>query len=324
MANTDNPYGFTTFYFGPDDTYSSQFFADLHDLGCTWWRAAYRWVNIEQSPAVYTWTVLDAAVAAANAAGIHLILPIMDAPSWHLTQTCGAGGAPLPGASDTATFAAAVAARYNGTNVQGVIASIEVGNEEYDSKHTCLDATYYVPVLQAAAPAIRTAGFSNKIGCAATLQRDTANLTSWYDTFFNAGCGSLVDYLNFHFYNCPHGPNDGNAFAPTFQRYFQLLRQFSTAHGYPDMDVWCTETGYPTNLHPNYTCMVTEAVRNAYFQLMIDQARQGGVVSHLLFYTIDAHLDGNSITHDYGSNRTYTPAYITLQNHIERYPQWKV
>ncbi len=324
MLNLDNPYGFTTFYYAPADTFSSQLIPDLQDLGCRWWRPQYRWLNIERAPGVYTWTYLDAAVAAANTAGINIAFPIQDAPSWHLTQTCGAGGVALPGAADTATFAAAVAARYNGASGHGTIQSIEIGNEEYDSKVSCLDPTYYVPVLKAALSTIKDSGFRGLIGCAATLQRDTAHLTSWYQTFYGKGCGPLVDYLNFHYYNCPHGPNGGNSFAPTFHLYWQLLSQLSASNGFSGMDVWCTETGYPTSIQPDYDCTVTEEMRRSHFQITLDDARSSGVISHLFWYTIDSDRAGTSITLGYPPTRTYTPTYGLVKNYIATYPTWSI
>jgi hypothetical protein len=155
-------------------------------------------------------------------------------------------------------------------------------------------------------------------------QRDTAHLTSWYQTFYGKGCGPLVDYLNFHYYNCPHGPNGGNSFAPTFHLYWQLLSQLSASHGFSGMDVWCTETGYPTSIHPDYDCTVTEEMRQSHFQITLDDARTSGVISHLFFYTIDCDRAGTSVTLGYPPTRTYTPTYGLVKSYIATYPTWSM
>src|SRR5216684_990447 len=72
------------------------------------------------------------------------------------------GGPQLPGPSEMATYAAVVAARYNGTKGYGTIEEIEIGNEEWDAQtrfpgNADNGGGVLAPVVSAAYPAIQSA-----------------------------------------------------------------------------------------------------------------------------------------------------------------------
>src|SRR5438093_13379038 len=76
-ANT-SPYGFSIW------GYQSRITAS----GVKWARLQRDWSTIETSPGVYSFGGLDADVAAATAAGVHVTVPIQDAPGVRKTQIC--------------------------------------------------------------------------------------------------------------------------------------------------------------------------------------------------------------------------------------------
>src|SRR3989442_15828609 len=119
--NDANPYGFSVW------GYQSRIAAS----GVKWVRLQRDWSSIETSPGVYNFSGLDQDVARANAAGVNATVPLQDAPSFRLTQVCN-GVNLFPGPNEMSTFASVVAARYNGRNGHGYVASFEIGNEEYD------------------------------------------------------------------------------------------------------------------------------------------------------------------------------------------------
>src|SRR2546426_10417934 len=119
-ANT-SPYGFSIWGYQTRVTAS----------GVKWARLQRDWFTIETSPGVYDFTGLDQDVARANAAGVHISVPLQDAPGFRKTQVCN-GVNLFPGPAEMSAFAGVVAARYNGNNGHGYVDSFEIGNEEYE------------------------------------------------------------------------------------------------------------------------------------------------------------------------------------------------
>src|SRR5579884_1350586 len=79
----NNPYGFTIL-----QSLRPQAVSDMRQLGAGWVRYQLGWNKIEPQPGHFDWRTLDAAVALANAGGLHLSFPIQDAPPWALSQVC--------------------------------------------------------------------------------------------------------------------------------------------------------------------------------------------------------------------------------------------
>src|SRR2546422_10395433 len=101
--NDANPYGFSVW------GYQSRIAAS----GVKWVRLQRDWSTIETSPGVYNFSGLDADVAAATAAGVHVTVPIQDAPGFRKTQGCN-GANLFSGPPARRPFARVIAARYNG------------------------------------------------------------------------------------------------------------------------------------------------------------------------------------------------------------------
>src|SRR3989441_9228828 len=117
-ANT-SPYGFSIWGYQTRVTAS----------GVKWARLQRDWFTIETSPGVYNFTGLDQDVAAANAAGVHISVPLQDAPGFRKTQVCN-GVNLFPGPAEMSAVAGLFAARYNGRGVQGVVVPSQNGTPE--------------------------------------------------------------------------------------------------------------------------------------------------------------------------------------------------
>src|SRR2546422_6282396 len=96
--NDANPYGFSVW------GYQSRIAAS----GVKWVRLQRDWSTIETSPGVYNFSGLDADVAAATAAGVHVTVPIQDAPGFRQTQGCN-GVNLFPGPPQSSTLARGIA-----------------------------------------------------------------------------------------------------------------------------------------------------------------------------------------------------------------------
>src|ERR1700674_2740087 len=116
-----SPYGFTTIHA------DSQLVTFYKQLNVCWVRYQFHWSKIETSNGVYDWSQVDAAIATMNAANIHVDFAIQDAPDWHRTQICSGDGKPfLPGPAEMATFATAIATRYDSQHGHGYIDAFEI------------------------------------------------------------------------------------------------------------------------------------------------------------------------------------------------------
>src|SRR6266487_1897846 len=157
MPNADNPYGVSTYNASATNPATStgiplpQLIADMQALGLTWLRYQVRQSAIDSPQGTYTWTSLDAAVSAANTAGINIIFGFDQPPAW------GLDGNGQPSPTYTTTIAGLVAARYNGASGHGQLDSIEIWNEEFDVGGQ--RNINYGAVANAGYTAIRGAGF---------------------------------------------------------------------------------------------------------------------------------------------------------------------
>src|SRR2546428_1448129 len=188
--NDANPYAFAVW------RYQSRIAAS----GVKWARLQRDWSTIETSPGVYNFAGLDADAAAATAAGVHVTVPIQDAPGFHKTQVCN-GVNLFPGPAEMSTFAGIMAARYNGQNGHGYVDSFEIGNEEWDgywggswaSTLPCRAASYYGPVLKAGYQAVKAQSPTALVGMFGMWWVNTPHIQSYmtwlYQNSYSASHG---------------------------------------------------------------------------------------------------------------------------------------
>ncbi len=111
---------------------------DMKQAGLSRLRFQISWRNIELTPGIYNWAVLDDAVQHCNAYNIKIVYPIRDAPTVNLTQS--ATGAPdsfsLMDATAAAGFCQQLVNRYGPGSSIGVIDGYEIGNEDFNIHST--------------------------------------------------------------------------------------------------------------------------------------------------------------------------------------------
>lgn len=330
----DNPYGFTTYNSSSTRLDLSQLITDIKTLGLTWRRCNIRVASIDSPQGTYTWTSLDAAVAAANAAGINIIYSPLQPPTWALDGTTG-----LPTPAYTTTFFNLLGARYNGTAGFGHLDAIEIWNEEFDNGNSYTNTTYG-PVAQAGYNALRGAGFTGKIGCAAMLGiSSTTHITNWLNALYTQVVASLFDYYSLHYYPENFDPSQFTPAGSGYTSFLSFTQVISTIQSalVTNNDVlkplWVTEFGYATNtnggFNPNF--LTTPQQQNQYYSYILNTARsnsqqlKAGPIQKIMFFSMDtdaANTDGESITQGLAPSETYLPAFYTVKGFIDAYYYW--
>lgn len=340
-ASVDNPYGFTD-TLAPTDNFTAQAVMDMHDVGLSWVRAQESWSTIETSKNVYDWSLLDQAVARANAGNVNLVFPIRNAPSWHLTQTCTSSDGhkqTFPGVQDMVTFATAVAQRYTNEG-HGSLAAIQIGNEDWDNAQfgnesqsaQCRAPSFYAPVLSAASQAIKAVNPSILVISAGLFWKQPQHIHDWYAYLYQHGDANAFDFGDFHYYMCntsigvvydPNvgGPN-GTSFSsdwPTLDTIFSAFQQANTENNVTK-SLWITETGYTINGNnqPSQCVVSQQTVANDMTEELDDARLSNGLVAKVFWFTMDEGTNGMSITQ--GTSKTI--AYTTLKHYVAAHPTW--
>lgn len=292
-----------------------------------WVRLQRDWKSIETSAGVYDWTGMDQDVAAANAAGVKISVPIQDAPDFRLTQSCD-GSMRFPGPNEVSTFASAMAARYNGHNGHGYIDSFEIGNEEWDNywggswaaSLPCRQPSLYGPVLKAGYQAIKAQSPTAVVGMFGLWWLDTGHFHDYLTWLYQNGYGSDMDFANFHYYGCSADPSVTSGSTPSYTLAWQTLRQVQQNFGDGGKPIWTTEVGWTVSgVSQNAGCAVSLQTQSQYELEVLESARTSGAVQRVFLYTInDTNSDGMNLYPPSGP----LPAYQMLQNEIASYPTW--
>jgi len=313
-ANNANPYGFSIWGYQNRVTAS----------GVKWARVQRDWSTIETSPGVYSWNGMDSDVARANAAGVRITVPIQDAPAFRKTQVCN-GVNLFPGASEMSSFAAIIAARYNGNNGHGYVDSFEIGNEEYDgywggswaNTLPCRAANYYGPVLKAGYLAVKAQSPTALVGMFGMWWVNTPHIQSYMTWLYQNGYGPYMDFANFHYY--PGGdPSLTSGSTPSYPLEWQTIRAVQAAYN-GVKPIWCTEVGWAVNSNGQPGPLVSTTLQSQYLHYILDNSRTSGVVQRVFIYMIsDTGSDGMNIYPPTGA----LPSYSMLENYMAQYPTW--
>ncbi len=311
-------------------------------------RYQLKWSDVERAQGVYTWTNADDAVAKCNAAGIYLVWNLQSAPSWYLTisaadgSTVAAGTGDLPNASAVATFAAAVAARYNGLAGHGTLQAIQIGDEDWDLKNPRdQQSQWLVPVMNAAYPAVKAAYPTCPVGVCAVRKTPTtalSHITNWLTNLYTyaGGIGTNGDFLDFHYYrdgSFNPDPMTQNADVPSVATELATILGIARPYN-PNVEVWCAETGWPVYDDGSGTiATVTWNQQADYIREMYDALRIGGAACCLVYTlnpasTVNTSVipatatEKDSITQIIHGAYTYLPAYAMTAAYAQQYPTW--
>jgi polysaccharide biosynthesis protein PslG len=179
------------------------------------------------------------------------VLPIIDTtPPWARSPGCASPWCPPRDPSDFAAFTTAAVERYAPRGIH----TWELWNEPNakTSWQPAPDTARYVTLLHKTVPAIRSADAKAFI-IAGSLASSTGSQgiaqLDFLTQFCRLGGNRLVDAIGYHPYsfpvlaNNPVGWNAWSKIATTHQSFRSILK----AAGTPDLPIWLTEYGAPTN-----------------------------------------------------------------------------
>jgi len=320
-GDAGTPYGFTVLTIFNQTTID-----DLKQLHINWVRYQLNWSDIETQPGLYDWRKLDSAVALANANGIHLTFPLQLAPTWALHQVCAHRNL-LPDAQAMATFASAVAHRYNGHSKHGYIESYEVGNEEFDSLWTgnwnesisCRGPELVGPVLKATYLAIKAISPNARVGMNSIWWVDTTHVHDYMTWLYQNHYAPYFDFANFHYYICNGDPDITVGDRPSFDMEWQTIHNVMAAYGDGNKPIWVTEVGWNiSDVYQSARCIVTPQQQAQYTVATAQSAMTSHAIQHIFWYTINREKDGMSIT----QADEKLPSFYALQKFIVQHPTW--
>lgn len=317
--------------------------AAWQDIGFSIVRAQVPWSNVvptlsawQTGPTAWIWTALDSIVQQCNTANLRIILCASTAPTFLVAAPYGVicSSSPLkyrPAPADVATFAGAIAARYNG-GANGFVDCIELMNEDYSFSTlpaTCQGGTLLAPVMIAAYNAVKAQSPLTCVGCAAILTQFIGAIQQWLQPLFTLGCGSILEqgYMNFHFYKKGNPPwNLGPLGSANFEIYIQTMNDLARANGFNHVPIGITEFGFATNT--NYgrasNTVFTQAQQSAYLLYELQAARVSPAVQFCCIYTLDDTSDGMSLVAGAGPPPavTYNQAYFDIKAWVASNGDW--
>lgn len=286
---------------------------DAVNAGYTWVRWILGWKNIETSPGIYDWTVPDGLVNSIVAqAGMNLLFSVTNVPSWVKYNPCSTSTYQVADPQKSATFCAALAARYNQSSSIGFVAGIEVGNEAYEKGYlNCPPGDVSASLMQYCYPAIKAVSPTCIVGGPA-FYMGTTLIPWWLGAYYQAGGGPYVDFLSVHYYPSPKGPDD-SVTPPlvTFLQGISLIRSTSQQYGYIKK-VWLTENSWAINSN------IDEPTQSADYQAILTDCTQSNIVEKHFWFDI------GSITSGSGPSEKFRQAYTMVQNRTYQPPTWTI
>jgi hypothetical protein len=228
--------------------------------GFSWVKQQIQWSTIQPTSAgSYNWGNLDAAVNTANAAGLHVLFSVVQAPPWAAVPN----GAFPKSPSQFAAFMTAMA-----THFKGRVAAYEIWNEENFAREVGpgnINAGNYVELLKAAYPAIKAADPNAIVLSGAPTptgvndpniaERDLTYLQQMY-AYQGGVVKKYFDVLGAHNepYANPPDQTVANHTRPTYSgdpsfffRQVEDYRNLMVSQGDGSKQIWETEIGYDAN-----------------------------------------------------------------------------
>ncbi len=228
---------------------------DAISIGATWIRVDLSWNDIQpDSPAKYMWQRFDRVASAAQDRALNVLATIAYTPRWARVQGCTTGPQCAPTSSSAfAAFALAAAKRYAPMGVH----TWEVWNEPNDGFWAPRpDPAAYTTLLKSTASALREGdpqAFVMMAGLSAANSDAAKSRISPIDFLidvFKLGGDRAVDAIAYHPYNGQYLPSARTAFGTAYEKIDSTkisLASVLADFDVPDMPIWITETGAPTN-----------------------------------------------------------------------------
>ncbi|MFO7634928.1 MAG: hypothetical protein R6W76_20445 [Caldilinea sp.] len=282
------------------------------EAGAVFVVVVFSWRDIEPTPNYLYWETPDAALRAADFAGVQVVARLDRPPDWALDDA-----SPTPWDVDAyAAFVRRVVERY-GDRLVGVI----IWNEpnlalEWNGQRP--DAAGYVAMLsqaygtvKAVAPElpVLAAGLAFTQGDGMTAVNDLEYLRDLYQ----AGAGDFFDVLAAHAYGFGRAPAEEPTADNLNFRRLELHRALMEANGDAAKPVWITEMGWRTSAPDpaDDWQVVTPAQQRAYTLAALELGAGWPWLERMALWELTAGEDGYGYALWQGDDRT-TPAYDAL------------
>lgn len=224
--------------------------------GAGWIRVDLAWSDIQPDSATgYAWQGFDRVVAAARRRGLQVLPTLGYVPQWARRDSCASQDSCPPADPGLfARFAAAAAQRYAPQGVH----TWQVWNEPNITIYwgPKADPAGYTRLLDAASKALRGADPAAVVlmGGLAAVHTDPAKGWLSQNDFLAAACKlgatTMVNAISYHPYTYPYLPSARTDFGTPWERISSTkdsLVSVLSACGTPNLPIWLTETGAPTN-----------------------------------------------------------------------------
>jgi polysaccharide biosynthesis protein PslG len=278
------------------------------------------WAAVEPANGTYDWTQIDDIVDAASADGIAVDAVLNDTPAWAATPGTPALSGPPASDAQFASFASAVATRYDGQ-----ISAYEIWNEPNSVQNwsTGPNAAAYTALLKAAYPAIKAADPSatvvaGVVGSTVTYGNITENPVNFVSQMYTDGAEGYFDALSFHPYSYTQEFSQGTTTANSPIEQLTAIRQLMVANGDSTKLIWATEYGLPTST-------VSQQTQASYISNFLNTWSGLSYVGPSFIYTLQDTTATNTLDPSdtfgvFNVNGTPTPAELVIAAFIAAHP----
>ncbi|MFN0074408.1 MAG: hypothetical protein ACKVVP_23245 [Chloroflexota bacterium] len=262
-------YGTSAFIFGVPET-TDRDFQTITSAGFGWAKMMVPWRSIEYScKSCLDWSELDRAVAAANAAGVKLLVRVDFSPPW--AAAAATDNSPPANPDDFVDFMNRLVDRYRTDSPVGRVHAVQIWNEpnltrDWGEKQIDKKAAgEYAYLLKETYRSIKqvdpnitvvTAGLSPTATTDGTAAPDDVYL-EW---LFQNGIKGSYDVLGVHGAGYGNPPETellsvpGYDYPAFYFRRVEQLRAIQEAYGDGDKQVWLLEFGWTTDqVNPGYS-----------------------------------------------------------------------
>jgi hypothetical protein len=222
-------------------------------LGAGIIRTDLAWSDIQPtSSGEYRWDRFDRVADAAWSRGLTLLPVLAYTPAWARPAGCASDKCAPADAQRFADFAAAATRRY----AFGGVVAWEIWNEPNTAGfwEPAVDPAAYAGLLEKASTAIRRVDPSAVIllGGLAAVDTDGENVseTEFLSRVCELGDNKVISGVAYHPYTYPYLASESRTGPSPWSRIDRdpdSLRSVLTKYGTPDLSIWLTEYGAPTN-----------------------------------------------------------------------------
>lgn len=186
-----------------------------------------------------------------------------------------------PPVSDEAVEAFSNYAAHLCKDLKGITNYFEVWNEYNLSMSSAATPANYVKMAKAVAEKVRDVNPNAKlVGVCAGQMSNENKIVPWITEFLDNGGGEYIDVLSIHMYCGRYSPETSEPGTSEYTATIRKVRELLDSHGYRDMPIWMTETGWAT-AYPE----ITDTLQAAYGVRANILCDEDNLVEKMFWYT---------------------------------------